>query len=127
MDLAAPEQQLHPTLQARCGFHHGPVDQCPPLDSELGDLLPDLEATDATVVITARVPWLDPCSGCAENRDFPPHDAVAVIVYTVTQRPDAYRYRVPTCAGCLWPEVRYQFNRHANVTIEIPAAIGQVA
>jgi hypothetical protein len=127
MDLAAQEHTLHPTTTLRCALHHGPVTDCPPLNTELGDLLPDLETAGVTITLTAQVPWLDPCTGCAHLPDFPAHDAVAVIVYTVTPRPDAYRYRVTTCPGCLWPEVRYQLDRHATVTVEIPAAIGQVA
>lgn len=115
------------TPTAHCGFHHRDLADCPPLDAELGDHLPELIAAGIPVTITPAVPWLSECSGCAENKDFPPNDAVALVIYTVSLHPAAYRYEVPVCPACLTAEVEYQVRRGANVTVHVPETIGATA
>lgn len=122
MDLAAPEQQLHPTLQARCGFHHGPVDQCPPLDSELGDLLPDLFARGVDIRLVPASTRVEHCEDCVTARG-PINDAVAWVCHRAPSEalPDGFIYRPPVCAEHLLANVTWEQRRGCPTWIEIPA------
>jgi hypothetical protein len=110
-------------VEARCGWHHGPVSACPPIDPELGDLLPDLIRRGVDIRVITASERIEPCKACSETHTGP-QDPVAVVAHVAPSEalPDGYVYRETVCSEHLWEVVTWELHRGCRTWIEIPTA-----
>lgn len=118
--MATPAPTTSAT-QPRCPFHHAPADQCPPLDPELGDLLPNLVARGVNIRIVPAGRHVEQCEDCIDQRG-PIADAVAYVCHRSPSEalPDGFIYRPALCAEHLLANVVWEQRRGCPVWIEIP-------
>ena len=98
-----------------CPFHHGLATECPPLDPELGDLIPDLLARGVNIQLVPAPRRVEHCEHC-------PAPAIAYVCYRAPSEalPDGFVYRPPLCAGHLWDAVICKLWVGSQCWIEVP-------
>lgn len=104
-----------------CGFHHGPADQCPPFDPDLGDLIPDLLARGVDLQLVPQPRHTERCEDCIADGRTGIADAVAYVAHRAPSEalPDGFVYRPPVCVEHLWDAVVWEQRRGSPCWIEI--------
>lgn len=126
--MAVPAQTLlHPT-DLHCGFHHGPATQCPPIDPELGDLIPELTARRVTIRLIPAGLFPERCEDCIAAGG-PVLDALAVVCHRAPSEPlpEGWTYRAHVCGVHLRSNVTWELRRGCVAWVELPVDFGGVA
>lgn len=113
----------------RCPIHHVSSDQCPPLDPDLGDLLPIFASLGVDITVGTQLTRLEPCTVCAEKPDGWQHQPVCVLAHRAPSEalPDGFIYLESMCAEHLWAAVSMNRRRGSKVWIEIPGPRTELA
>jgi hypothetical protein len=113
-----------------CPFHHGPSTQCPPLDSDLADLIAELAALHVDMRIVQAPLLTVSCEDCTADTI---HDRVAPAVVWLAHRapseplPDGFIYRDALCSEHLYAALAWQLRRGSKAWVEILHDFRQVA
>jgi hypothetical protein len=128
--MAVPADILTTTNPAptRCAFHHGPADRCPPVDPELGDLIPELHTRGISMILVSTGLYPERCEDCLHT-DGPVLDAIAIVCHKAPSEPlpDGYTYRAHVCAVHLRSNVTWEVRRGCHTWVEIPTELGGTA
>lgn len=106
---------------SRCPIHHVPSDQCPPLDPDLGDLLPIFASLGVDITISAQLTRLEPCTICTEAHQ-PTRPPVCVLAHRAPGDvlPDGFIYLESMCVEHIWHAVTVNRRRRSKVWLVLP-------